>query len=115
MGCKTTHDNTEAASDSDVVLVSVKPNVVPRVLEDICKSVTSKRPLVASIALGVTVKEIESYLPLDSRVMRLMPNTPALINMGASVFSRGTHATQEDAILTSRFVLPTARPYLDGR
>ena len=87
---------------SDVVLLSVKPNVIPKVLKDIKTSVASKKPLVASIALGVTIKEIESNLESGARVMRLMPNTPALVNLGASVYARGTHAVEEDSDLVSK-------------
>lgn len=102
LGCDTTHDNREAAATTDVVVVCVKPSVVPRVLHDIQACVTPARPLVTSLALGVTLATLEASLPPEARVMRLMPNTPALVQLGASVFTRGTHATPADAHLTHR-------------
>ncbi|XP_037786091.1 pyrroline-5-carboxylate reductase 3-like [Penaeus monodon] len=104
IGCSTTHNNAEATAHSDVVVISVKPAVVPRVLHDIKPSVTSARPLVTSVALGVTLATMEGVLPTESRVIRVMPNTPALVQLGASVFTRGTHATDADATLTHRLL-----------
>lgn len=104
IGCSTTHHNAEATAHSDVVVISVKPAVVPRVLHDIKPSVTSARPLVTSVALGVTLATMESVLPTETRVIRVMPNTPALVQLGASVFARGTHATEADATLAHRLL-----------
>ncbi|CAL4101604.1 unnamed protein product, partial [Meganyctiphanes norvegica] len=105
MGCETTNNNVEAAGSSDVVLVGVKPNIVPRVLHDIKSCVTPKSPLVTSVALGVTIDSMESILPDASRVIRTMPNIPALVNCGASVYSKGTYATADDVTLTKRLLL----------
>lgn len=104
MGCSVTNENREAASASDVVVVCVKPTIVGRVLHDLRSCVTPSRPLITSVALGVSLAAMESALPHRSRVIRIMPNTPALVQLGASVFSRGTNATQDDAELTQRWV-----------
>lgn len=56
--------------------------------------------LFISVAMGVTIKQIEKMLPSDSRVIRVMPNTPALIRQACSVFVRGTNATDADANIT---------------
>ncbi|XP_068202437.1 pyrroline-5-carboxylate reductase 3-like isoform X2 [Palaemon carinicauda] len=104
IGCGTTHNNREAASSSDVVVMAVKPSVIPRVLHDLQSCVTPTRPLLTSVALGVTLATMEANLPPDSRVIRIMPNTPALVQLGASVFCRGSHATDEDAQTTRRLL-----------
>lgn len=104
MGCDTTYNNKEAAYDSDVTIVCVKPAVVSRVLHDLKSCVTPSRPLVTSVALGVTLASLEGALPPLARVVRVMPNTPALVMMGASVFARGAHATDQDAQLTHRLL-----------
>lgn len=104
MGCTTTNENREAAAASDVVVVCVKPNIVGRVLTDLKSCITPARPLVTSVALGVTLSAMEAALPPEARVVRIMPNTPALVELGASVFSRGTNATNADAELTQRWV-----------
>ncbi|KAG0710193.1 Pyrroline-5-carboxylate reductase 3 [Chionoecetes opilio] len=104
LGCATTHENREAAATSDVVVMCVKPVIMGRVLHDLRPCVTSTRPLVTSVALGVTLATMEAALPPRARVVRIMPNTPALVQLGASVFSRGNHATQADAELTHRML-----------
>ncbi|KAK8382691.1 hypothetical protein O3P69_015486 [Scylla paramamosain] len=104
LGCATTHDNREVASTSDVVVVCVKPTIVGRVLQELRPCVTPDRPLVTSVALGVTLSSMEAALPPEARVMRIMPNTPALVQHGASVFTRGTHTTPEDAELTQKML-----------
>lgn len=103
-GCATTNDNVEAAATSDVVLLAVKPAIVPRVLHDIKSCVTAATPLITSVALGVTIDAMEAILPDGSRVIRIMPNTPALVNCGASVYSKGTYATHQDIDLTKRLL-----------
>ncbi|XP_064108595.1 pyrroline-5-carboxylate reductase 3-like isoform X3 [Macrobrachium nipponense] len=104
IGCGTTYNNREAASFSDVVVMAVKPAVIPRVLHDLQPCVTPARPLVTSVALGVTLATMEANLPPESRVIRIMPNTPALVQLGASVFCRGAHATDEDVQTTRRLL-----------
>nr|WBG54461.1 pyrroline-5-carboxylate reductase [Austinograea rodriguezensis] len=104
LGCATTHENCEAAEASDVVVVCVKPTIVGRVLHDLRPCVTPARPLITSVALGVTLATMEATLPPDARVVRIMPNTPALVQLGASVFSRGSSATHADAELTHRML-----------
>lgn len=88
-----------------MVVVCVKPTIVGRVLQELRPCVTPDSPLITSVALGVTLSAMESALPPESRVMRIMPNTPALVQLGASVFTRGTHTTQEDAEVTQKYVL----------
>ena len=110
LGCATTHDNCEVASTSDVVVVCVKPTIVGRVLQDLRPCVTPESPLITSVALGVTLSSMEDALPPEARVIRIMPNTPALVELGASVFTRGTHTTSEDAELTQKYVLRPLPP-----
>ncbi|XP_045580988.1 pyrroline-5-carboxylate reductase 3 isoform X2 [Procambarus clarkii] len=104
LGCDTTYSNQDVAAAADVVIVCVKPTLVPRVLHDLKHCVSPSRPLVTSVALGVTVAAMEASMPPLTRVVRIMPNTPALVQMAASVFSRGTYATHDDALLTHRLL-----------
>ena len=80
---------------SDVVLLAVKPQDVRPVLEGI--AATSARALLLSIAAGIPLKNLEAWLGDKSRVIRAMPNTPALVLQGASAFARGSYATDADA------------------
>lgn len=87
--------NRTVVEKSEIIFVSVKPNVVPSVLADI-KSISAGK-LFVSIAMGITLKEIEKILPQDSRVIRVMPNIPAVVQAACSVFVKGAKATQDDA------------------
>lgn len=93
-GIRATGDNREAARQSIVVL-SVKPQILSRVLDEIAGTVSAES-LVISIAAGVPVTVIQSKLRPETRVVRAMPNTPALVDAGATAIARGEHARESD-------------------
>lgn len=82
----------------DVVVLAVKPQVLPGVLESAAPSVAGR--LVVSIAAGVTLSTLEAALP-GARVVRVMPNLPVQVRSGASAVSAGTLATDQDVQLVS--------------
>jgi pyrroline-5-carboxylate reductase len=84
------------AHASDVVLIGVKPQGVPEVLAALKPHIVPSKHLVVSIAAGVTLATYEKGLPPKTRVIRVMPNTPLLVGAGASAYSLGQHATEED-------------------
>jgi len=94
-GIRTTQDNHELVNVSDVVVLSVKPQVIDKVLTLIGGDVKSTQ-LVISGAAGVPVSALESRLPEGTHVVRTMPNTPATVMAGATAIAPGTHATEED-------------------
>ncbi len=94
-GVKVILDNKELVKNSDAVFIAVKPNQVTGVLEEI-KSCITKEKLIVSIAAGVTTKKLESDLPQETRVIRVMPNTPALIGEGMSGMVGGKWANEQD-------------------
>ncbi len=94
-GVKTTQDNHELVRTSDVIVLSVKPQVIDKVLGLIGSDVKTTQ-LVISVAAGVPVSAIESRLPDGTHVVRTMPNTPATVQAGATAIAPGTHATEED-------------------
>ncbi len=94
---KITDSSTAAIEKSDVVILAVKPQVLPDVLERIGKTLKDK--LVISIAAGISTKKIENYLPKKTPVVRVMPNTPALVCRGAAAICRGKSATKTHASL----------------
>lgn len=81
---KTTTDNFAAASEADVVVLSVKPQLLMQVCEELSETIQKNKPLVLSIAAGVSEQAIEHKLGNDIAIVRVMPNTPALIGCGAS-------------------------------
>jgi pyrroline-5-carboxylate reductase len=100
-GIRTTQDNREAAGWGDVIVLATKPQVFDRLLTQIDGAV-KKDALVVSIAAGVPASAIEARLPAGTRVVRTMPNTPALVSAGATAIAAGTHATAADVALVKR-------------
>ncbi len=90
-----TLDNASAVSAADIVVLSVKPQILDRILLEISSSV-SEKCLVISIAAGVTISDIAAELPLQARVWRAMPNLPAVVDAGATAIAVGEDATEED-------------------
>ncbi|KAL0275166.1 UNVERIFIED_CONTAM: hypothetical protein PYX00_003111 [Menopon gallinae] len=99
LGAEACFENRPVVEKSDIVLVAVKPHIVPIALTDV-KNAFKSNHLVMSVAMGVTLKELESLLPDGTRVIRVMPNTPCLVRCGASVYVPGRYATKEDSNLT---------------
>ena len=95
LGVKIILDNKELVKSSDIIFIGTKPNQVEGVLEEISSFVNEEK-LIVSIAAGVNTKKIESKLPAGSRVIRVMPNTPALVGEGMSGMVRGANAIKDD-------------------
>jgi len=93
-GAKTAADNASACG-ADVVILAVKPQIMPNVLGEIGPLLTPKH-LVVSVAAGVPTAAIEAAAPCPVRVVRAMPNTPMLIGQGAAGLCAGAHATRAD-------------------
>ena len=99
-GIRTTSDNVEVARQADILVLSVKPQLMERVLAEIGPHIHSKA-LVVSIAAGIPIAVIEARLP-QARVIRTMPNTPALVGAGATAIAAGGHATEADLAAARR-------------
>lgn len=108
IGVNTTTSNTDAASGSDVLIVAVKPQVARTVCEELAASwkekSVAKKPVVVSIAAGITMESLSSWLSGGGsdapHIVRVMPNTPALVGEGASglVASEGVTAEEKDLV-----------------
>ena len=94
-GIKTEPDNRRALAMAQTVVLSTKPQVLSALLPEIAGSVRPDQ-LLLSIAAGVPLSVIESSLPQGSRVIRAMPNTPALVQAGATGLAAGSNATDQD-------------------
>jgi pyrroline-5-carboxylate reductase len=99
-GIEAAPDNPTLVRDSAVVVLAVKPQVMDAVLAEIRPAVT-RRQLFISIAAGITLARLEQALGPQARVVRVMPNTPALVGAGMSVAVRGRRATAPDAQLVA--------------
>jgi len=96
LGASVAPDNEDLVSCSDLVVLAVKPGVVPQVLAGLSGTPDRARPLWVSIAAGVRLARIESALGVGARVVRAMPNTPALVGSGATAICAGGAARDED-------------------
>lgn len=94
LGIEVYSDNKKLASESDIIFIATKPNQEIPVLEEI-KNVITAEKLVVSICAGVTIQKIEKVIE-NARVIRIMPNTPALVKLGMFGICAGTKATKED-------------------
>ncbi len=92
-------DNRAAVRDADIVVLSVKPQIMGEVLEEL-KGAASGNPLFISIAAGLSTRHIEQALGGTARVVRVMPNMPALVGCGAAALCGGAHAADEDLAVT---------------
>ena len=92
---KTTSDNAEAAKGADILFLAVKPQNMDEALEKIAPVVTNSQ-LVVSIMAGVPTQTIEAKLRGVGRVVRVMPNAPALIGKGAAGVAGGKMARKQD-------------------
>jgi pyrroline-5-carboxylate reductase len=104
-GIGTTLDNREVARGAEIVVLSVKPQILHKVLREVGGEL---RPgaLVISIAAGVDTETIEEALGESVRVVRAMPNVPATVGAGATAIAAGRRAGEDD--------LDTARAIFDA-
>ena len=104
LGVAATLDNLEAISQSDVVILSVKPNVLPGVARDIAEAVTDGKPLVISVAAGITLTSLSEWFGNQLALVRCMPNTPALVQLGATGLFANDNVTAEQKDLAEQIV-----------
>src|SRR5205823_6586461 len=112
-------DNCDVVTGSDVLVLAVKPQMVPALLEEIRQSVTENH-LIISIAAGIPLKRLAEGLPGKNRLIRVMPNTPCLLGASATGFAAASGTRAADVALVERlfgtvgkaFALP--EPLLDA-
>jgi pyrroline-5-carboxylate reductase len=100
-GVKSVLTNGDVAAACDVLVLAVKPQVVPAVLTDL-RSQIGPRHLVVSIAAGITLTTLAEGLGPDARLVRVMPNTPCLVGASATGYAVGAAATDADVALVGR-------------
>ena len=100
-GICTSDDSPQAVRDSQVIFLAVKPQTVPALLEAVSPEVNRDK-LIVSIAAGIPLSTLQQALADDSRIVRVMPNTPALVLAGAAGISPSAAATPADIALVER-------------
>jgi pyrroline-5-carboxylate reductase len=91
-------DNAAAVTGAGLVVVAVKPQDMAAVLAEIAPVVTTEQTIL-SVAAGITTASIEAHLPVGARVVRAMPNAPALVHEGIAGICPGAAATDDDLAL----------------
>ena len=97
-GVKTTSHNTEVVKQSDILILSVKPQIMKQVVDEIAKYLDLSK-LIISIAAGISLDAIESCARKDLKLIRVMPNICVSVREGASAIAGGKHAVKEDLMI----------------
>ena len=100
-GIHATVHNEDVVRHAEIVVLSVKPQILPKVLDEVAPHL-KPQALIISIAAGMPIAAIERRLPPGMRVVRTMPNTPALVGAGATAIAAGQHAKDDDVEATRR-------------
>ena len=100
-GVRSVASNTEVVATTEVLVLAVKPQTMNAALDEVRSSLTG-RHLVVSIAAGITLKHLAESLGADTRLIRVMPNTPCLVSASAAGFAAGPAATQADVGLVAQ-------------
>jgi pyrroline-5-carboxylate reductase len=100
--------NLDAARDADTVVLVVKPQDMGDVLDELA-SVVRPGQLVVSLAAGITTAFVEARLPEGVAVVRVMPNTPALVDEGMAAVSRGSHCDESHLLEAESLMASTGR------
>ncbi|MFH1148566.1 MAG: pyrroline-5-carboxylate reductase [Pseudomonadota bacterium] len=94
-GIRIGSDNRQLAEDCELIVLAVKPQVIAQVLDEL-RPVVTPGNLMISIAAGIPLQYLESRLPENTRVIRVMPNTPALIGVGMTAVAGGKSVAKTD-------------------
>jgi len=93
-GLNTTTDNHAAVAAADLVVLAVKPQIMQAVAQDLAQSAQAHRPAFISIAAGITLAALERWLGGNVALVRCMPNTPSLVQTGASGLFANAHVSE---------------------
>ncbi len=100
-GIRTSESNKELIENCETLVLSVKPQYFKHVVPDL-QGLVHENSRILSIMAGITTRRIEEALGVKARVVRIMPNTPALIGSGMAAICAGTYAQEADLALAHR-------------
>jgi len=95
LGVTALADNGHAINESDIVIFAVKPQVMKTAVLPLVEQLSKKKPLLISIAAGIPISSLESWMGGDLAMIRAMPNTPALINRGITALFSNSRVLPE--------------------
>lgn len=94
-GIRTTQDNLKVAEEADILFLAVKPHIYPIVIEQI-KNKVKENVILVLIAAGQQISNIEALFQHDIKIVRTMPNTPALVGEGMTAVCKNNLVTEEE-------------------
>lgn len=103
-GLNVTTENNDAVVNSDIVILAVKPQIMKAVAQTIATSVQNRQPLIVSVAAGITSASLEQWLGGDIALVRCMPNTPSLVQKGASGLCANNRVTETQRKQTTQIL-----------
>lgn len=101
-GLKTTCDNNEAVAAADMVILAVKPQIMQAVASELADAAQKHQPLFVSIAAGISLDALDRWLGGNAAVVRCMPNTPSLVQTGASGLFANARVSEEQRNLATQ-------------
>lgn len=103
-GINTSTDNSTAAANADAIILAVKPQVMADVASPLKPVIIDNKPLIISIAAGITVDNLLNWMGSDLPIIRTMPNTPALVQTGATgLYANAAVSEQQKALADTVF------------
>ncbi|MFT3661126.1 MAG: pyrroline-5-carboxylate reductase [Gordonia sp. (in: high G+C Gram-positive bacteria)] len=110
-GIQVTDDVRDAAESAQVAVIAVKPEAVDSVLRDLSRAddAGESERITVTLVAGIPASHYEAALPAGSPVIRVMPNTPMLVNEAMSAIAAGRYATDEQVAATSRLMESVGR------
>lgn len=95
IGINQSKSEKDVVENCDIIIIAVKPNIVETVLEK-CKNLFDSKKILVSVAVGVPIKFYKKIIGEDKKVIRTMPNTPALVGEGMTLVSPDSIISKDD-------------------
>ncbi|MEZ0343957.1 MAG: pyrroline-5-carboxylate reductase [Caldimicrobium sp.] len=117
---KTTEDNKKVVEERNLILLAVKPQVMGKVLDEIKDKINPKKHLILTIAAGLPLSFYEKRLPQRTKIVRIMPNTCALVHKSISAISKGPYVEEEEVSFVEKLfsvvgeVIKVEESYMDA-
>lgn len=103
-GVKTSSNNRTAADQADVIMLAVKPQIMSAILDDLKPAVADRSKVIISIAAGITLARLAKSLGNETALVRCMPNTPALVQTGATGMFANEHVSSAQKALAEQIL-----------
>ncbi|NQZ30667.1 MAG: pyrroline-5-carboxylate reductase [Oceanospirillaceae bacterium] len=107
LGLNVTTDNAQAIKNCKVIVLGVKPQMMQEVCKPLAALCQEHQPLIISVAAGISAQSLEQWLGGNLAVVRCMPNTPALVQQGASALCANQNVTQGQKDIAEQIIAAT--------